>query len=264
MGHKVSTVAGVKSENFTEPGNAINEIWVGNTEIISRLPFGDSDMAQAGWPKNGAPKIPWHNFIIPMKRDLEITLNLSRTVDWNTVLQTPSNKLICCNGSGCIANDLASSSVITTQLINQNPTYLLAIFFLSIFALAFLWLSWSKIPHMPQYDPTKTYNAGDLRSFALKAYVSTVCTLFGSVIAAVSVVFWIQAHQAYAFYNWDSLLVEYAYYFLLAVSVFTATWNANQNWKESLKVSEDQFVRDDSQYLAEKEQTQSFGGQSTV
>lgn len=70
MGHKVSVVNGVKSGNFYEQGNAINEIWVGDFELISRLPFGDSDIGQAGWPPGNWPKIPWHQFIIPLKRDL--------------------------------------------------------------------------------------------------------------------------------------------------------------------------------------------------
>ncbi|KAJ5308825.1 hypothetical protein PENANT_c013G04675 [Penicillium antarcticum] len=68
MGAKVSAVHGVKSEHFYDQGNAINEIWVGNVEIISRLPFGDSDQEQAGWPKGGWPKIPWHQFIIPLRK----------------------------------------------------------------------------------------------------------------------------------------------------------------------------------------------------
>ncbi|KAJ6036415.1 hypothetical protein N7540_000694 [Penicillium herquei] len=70
MGHNISAIAGVKSPNFYEQGNAINEIWVDNVEVISRLPFGDSDLGQAGWPKGNWPKIPWHQFIIPLKRDL--------------------------------------------------------------------------------------------------------------------------------------------------------------------------------------------------
>ncbi|KAJ5121397.1 uncharacterized protein N7515_009358 [Penicillium bovifimosum] len=70
MGNKVSAVRGVKSDHFYDQGNAINEIWVGDVEIISRLPFGDSDLEQAGWPIGGFPKIPWRHFIIPMhKRD---------------------------------------------------------------------------------------------------------------------------------------------------------------------------------------------------
>lgn len=71
MGHKISTVHGVKSENYYEPGNAINEIWLGDIELLSRLPFGDSDLAQAAWPVGGWPKIPWHNFIIPWKRSVD-------------------------------------------------------------------------------------------------------------------------------------------------------------------------------------------------
>ena len=68
MGHKVSVIHGVRSEDYYKPGNAVNEIWIGHLELISRLPFGDSDMGQAGWPHGGFPKIPWHNFIIPLKR----------------------------------------------------------------------------------------------------------------------------------------------------------------------------------------------------
>ncbi|EDP55780.1 hypothetical protein KXW98_004974 [Aspergillus fumigatus] len=68
MGNKVSAIHGVKSDHFYEKGNGINEIWIGDVELISRLPFGDSDLAQAAWPIGGWPKIPWHNFIIPLKR----------------------------------------------------------------------------------------------------------------------------------------------------------------------------------------------------
>lgn len=68
MGHKVSVVHGVKSEDYYKSGNAINEIWLGRVELISRLPFGDSDLGQAGWSSGSFPKIPWHNFIIPLKK----------------------------------------------------------------------------------------------------------------------------------------------------------------------------------------------------
>ncbi|KAA8648530.1 hypothetical protein EYZ11_008823 [Aspergillus tanneri] len=68
MGQNVSAINGVRSDNYYKPGNAINEIWIGDVELISRLPFGDSDIAQAGWSNGGWPKVPWHNFIIPMKR----------------------------------------------------------------------------------------------------------------------------------------------------------------------------------------------------
>lgn len=68
MGNKVSVIRGVKSNDYYKPGNAINEIWLGHLELISRLPFGDSDLGQSAWPTGGWPKIPWHNFIIPLKR----------------------------------------------------------------------------------------------------------------------------------------------------------------------------------------------------
>lgn len=74
MGNKLSAVHGVKSDNFYQQGNAINEIWIGDVEMVSRLPFGDSDLGQAGWPSGSWPKIPWHQFIIPLKRDLQ-TIN---------------------------------------------------------------------------------------------------------------------------------------------------------------------------------------------
>ncbi|KAJ5758074.1 uncharacterized protein N7511_006768 [Penicillium nucicola] len=54
--------------HFYDQGNAINEIWIGDVEVISRLPFGDSDLEQAGWQKNSWPKIPWHQFIIPLRK----------------------------------------------------------------------------------------------------------------------------------------------------------------------------------------------------
>jgi hypothetical protein len=67
MGNRISAVNGVRSPNFFQPGNAVNEIWLGDVEIISRLPFGDSEMAQAGWPKGDYPKLPWRPFIIPLR-----------------------------------------------------------------------------------------------------------------------------------------------------------------------------------------------------
>lgn len=71
MGNKLSAVNGVRSPNFFEPGNGANEVWVGDVEVISRLPFGDSDMAQAAWPKGEFPKIPWRPFIIPLRATVD-------------------------------------------------------------------------------------------------------------------------------------------------------------------------------------------------
>lgn len=72
MGNKVSAIHGVKSADFYNQGNAINEIWIGDVELVSRLPFGDSDLGQAGWPKGSWPKIPWHQFIVPLRRSIDI------------------------------------------------------------------------------------------------------------------------------------------------------------------------------------------------
>lgn len=73
MGNKVSVVHGVKSADFYHQDNAINEIWIGDVELVSRLPFGDSDLGQASWPKGTWPKIPWHQFIIPLKRSINVS-----------------------------------------------------------------------------------------------------------------------------------------------------------------------------------------------
>ena len=67
MGNRISVRNGVRSPDIYQPGNAVNEIWIDDFELISRLPFGDSDMAQAGWPKGDYPKIPWRPFIIPLR-----------------------------------------------------------------------------------------------------------------------------------------------------------------------------------------------------
>ncbi|KAJ5170275.1 uncharacterized protein N7500_003058 [Penicillium coprophilum] len=90
MGNKVSAVNGVKSEHFYDQGNAVNEIWVGDVEVISRLPFGDSDLEQAGWPVGDFPKIPWHHFIIPMQKRHEAS---------NMTAELPNN------GTGGICQD---------------------------------------------------------------------------------------------------------------------------------------------------------------
>ncbi|KAJ5275056.1 hypothetical protein N7505_003601 [Penicillium chrysogenum] len=82
MGNKVSAVHGVKSDHFYDQGNAVNEIWFGDVEIISRLPFGDSDLEQAGWPPGDFPKIPWHHFIIPMHKRDEVSNMTACVPSW--------------------------------------------------------------------------------------------------------------------------------------------------------------------------------------
>lgn len=82
----VSSIHGVKTPDFYAPGNAVNEIWIDKFELVSRLPFGDSDMGQASWPPHDWPKIPWHQFIIPLKRDLETlehTASITKSTDEN-------------------------------------------------------------------------------------------------------------------------------------------------------------------------------------
>ncbi|KAJ5893811.1 hypothetical protein N7495_005502 [Penicillium taxi] len=91
MGHRFSAVTGVKSENFYKQGNAVNEIWIGDVEIISRLPFGDSDTGQAGWPAGGWPKIPWHQFIIPLKRELQSN---TTAITIRTMCDSPASTLL--------------------------------------------------------------------------------------------------------------------------------------------------------------------------
>ncbi|KAI5307000.1 hypothetical protein KEM56_005750 [Ascosphaera pollenicola] len=67
MGNKVSSLTGVRSSHFYEPGNAVNEIWLGNFELISHLPFGAPDIDQTGFQKGTHyPMIPWKPFIIPL------------------------------------------------------------------------------------------------------------------------------------------------------------------------------------------------------
>ncbi|KAJ6000565.1 hypothetical protein N7481_000974 [Penicillium waksmanii] len=91
MGHNVSSVHGVKSSDIYAPGNAVNEIWVDNVELISRLPFGDSDLGQAGWPPDDWPKIPWHQFIIPLKRNLGALQNHTTAMETNVVVTCAIN-----------------------------------------------------------------------------------------------------------------------------------------------------------------------------
>lgn len=93
MGNNISAVHGVKSDHFYDQGNAVNEIWVGDVEVISRLPFGDSDLEQAGWPKGDFPKIPWHHFIIPMQKRDEAS---------NTTTNPPS---LAMDGTHCTCRD---------------------------------------------------------------------------------------------------------------------------------------------------------------
>ncbi|EPS27935.1 hypothetical protein PDE_02879 [Penicillium oxalicum 114-2] len=125
MGHKFSTVHGVKSNNFYESGNAINEIWLGNLEIISRLPFGDSDIRQAGWPQGTWPKIPWHQFIIPLKRDIHP---------------------VACDGPACHpAPSMQTSLALRRRVVSFYVASLLVLLMILIRLLVKLSLRWNRV-----------------------------------------------------------------------------------------------------------------------
>ncbi|KAL3463410.1 hypothetical protein BJX64DRAFT_120543 [Aspergillus heterothallicus] len=220
MGHKVSAVAGVKSDNFTDPGNAINEIWVGNTEVISRLPFGDSDMAQAGWPENSMPKIPWHNFIIPMKRDLGSFDNLTgaipyTSVNWATITHWPADKLICCNQLGCLSNDQTTDYMLTQIRFGSDPTLMVVVWVLSLVTLALLQISWKRPPK-----------------------ATAICTIIGLVLAALTAVLWTKAHYVYELKTWDHLLFEYGFYIFAAIFALLAIVTTYSDWVVWIKISE--------------------------
>jgi hypothetical protein len=242
MGHKVSAVTGVKSENFTAPGNAINEVWVGNTEVISRLPFGDSDMAQAGWPESGMPKIPWHNFIIPMKRDLSTFDDLKGTiphtyVNWTTITEWPADKLICCNQLGCITDNQTTDYMFTELRISRDPTLMVVLVILSIFTLVALQISWRKAPYDAEYDSTKSYTKSDVRGFSFKVLVSTIAGIVGLVFAAISVALWVKAHYVYQLKTWNFLLFEYGFYVAVILSGILSLFAVYSNWCDWLKVT---------------------------
>ncbi|KAL3470582.1 hypothetical protein BJX99DRAFT_239294 [Aspergillus californicus] len=183
MGQKLTTVTGVRSENFTQPGNAINEIWAGNTEIISRLPFGDDDMAQAGWPENGMPKIPWHNFIIPMKRDLQTSVNFNRSID-------------------CISHQLIDY-IITRELLWQEPTLFFAVLFLYSLAHVALLMSWWIRHRVPRYNPSTAYDAHDLRYRTYCLRFAVMFFLFGGLSGCLYILGWSYACQVYHFTTLD-------------------------------------------------------------
>lgn len=129
MGNKFSAIHGVKSGNFYNQGNAINEIWIGDVEIVSRLPFGDSDLGQAGWPEGSWPKIPWHQFIIPMKRSLD-TIN-------NTIMATNETAWTCPKATDFVWPNTGFFSYY--KLIPQRAAFLTSTLLLGI-ALGLLFL----------------------------------------------------------------------------------------------------------------------------
>lgn len=265
MGQKLSVVSGVRSENFTQPGNAVNEIWVGNTEIISRLPFGDNDMEQAGWPENGMPKIPWHNFIIPMKRALNTSANYSCSFDWSNISQVPSDMMACCCQHGCIPNQRIASTIIPTGLLVENPSQLAIAFILVCAA----WDCLKSVKRLrrkivPKYDSNKRYTTRDAKRWA---FASGVVTTY---FAVVSVLWWyatlalLQAYQVYQTKSWDWLLLVGVVFYSLLCQLLTGGWailTLLRDWREIQRNTrhrqdEEEFieiVEDKSSYSPQKQ-----------
>ncbi|KAL4778956.1 hypothetical protein BJX76DRAFT_342141 [Aspergillus varians] len=254
MGQKISVVNGVKSENYTQPGNAVNEIWVGNTEIISRLPFGDSDMEQAGWPKKGMPKIPWHNFIIPMKRALSTSApstTYNPSFRLGVIPQVPSDRMVCCSQDGCISDPQITNTVITAQLVSKDSSHLFNAFLLSYLACCVLC--------MPQvlrrmgfmkYDPTIIYNKRVVLRFALLMGVLTMLYTIGTVFAWLAMSASSQAYQVYQINSSDwKVLDGVARWFVLYHTV-ASTWATGMLWSNWWKIRRDS-ARPDEEILIE-------------
>ncbi|KAL4928583.1 uncharacterized protein BDV17DRAFT_93231 [Aspergillus undulatus] len=226
MGHKFSAVNGVRSDNFTQPGNAINQIWYGNTEIISRLPFGDNDMEQAGWPQGGMPKIPWHNFIIPMKRDLRAS-NHTSPIHSNWLSGIPSERLIWCEKCGCISVPQKSITLLRIPMLDTG----VLIFAVICVATTYLYLA------MPGHaircglmnNPAKIYDRLDARNFLIRAAMSTLFYAFG-VWSAVA--WWSEGPRLFQFMSWEWKLLEWVVRCILLYRVVTGAWDLVNCWRE--------------------------------
>ncbi|KAL4869123.1 hypothetical protein BDV12DRAFT_168302 [Aspergillus spectabilis] len=270
MGHKVSVVTGVKSENFTKPGNAVNEIWVGNTEVISRLPFAGSDMDQAGWAKDGMPKIPWHNFIIPLKRDVHTIANFTHNVNFSTVSQLPSDKLICCNQDGCISDGLVTKNVITSQLVNQSSHELCNAILWMILPL-YLLIS-PIILHIGvlKYDGLRPYDKRDATLSFGRALFGTAYFVIGSVLAWLGGSALLQSHVAYHvgnvyfFVNPDLLSLALLFSFLVIFHLLIGLWAVRALWKDWFKARRESRRWQDEEVMVEVcEKIPNAGSQSS-
>ncbi|KAL4941526.1 hypothetical protein BDV06DRAFT_179632 [Aspergillus oleicola] len=208
MGHKLSAVNGVRSENYTEPGNAINEIWIGNTEIISRLPFGDNDMEQAGWPTNGMPKIPWHNFIIPMKRDLQVLGNDTGPVNICNMSNVTVDRIVWCNPIVCITVQ-GPHEEITALVKYSDAAFLINAIAWTVFAYLYLLTPQrARRNRALVYEPVRTHNRRDVTDFGLDALMTTVSFAVGIGLSFLSVWLWAQARHFCKLSSWDWQLVQ--------------------------------------------------------
>ncbi|RDW70584.1 uncharacterized protein DSM5745_08095 [Aspergillus mulundensis] len=242
MGKKLSVVKSVKSEDYTAPGNAVNEIWVGDTELISRLPFGDNDMEQAGWPANGGPKIPWHNFIIPMRRDLGTpsVTNSSPPLDFSVLVsQVPLNQMICCHQGGCITDQGITNTVFTFQLVAQdNSRFQYAV---TLMILAYMGLISCRegrrlaavLPsgrYIPYHDPTSLW------AVANSAAAATILNACALVLGVLAISAWYEAHRVYRFETDDWRFMENLATTVLSTQMMVTSWTILVDWLDVWRI----------------------------
>ncbi|KAL4907269.1 hypothetical protein BDW74DRAFT_122438 [Aspergillus multicolor] len=242
MGKKLSVVKGVKSEDYTEPGNAVNQIWVGDTELISRLPFGDNDMEQAGWPVHGVPKIPWHNFIIPMRRDLgtpSIT-NSSPPLDLSDIVpQIPPNQTICCHQGGCIADQRITNTIFTSQLVAQDDSQFIFAINLMIWAYMALTL-WRETRRSVMVLPFSTcihiQNSTDPLAVAGTAAITTMFNACALVLGWSAILALDEARRVYQFQTDDWGALRSLAMFMLITQMMVTVWTTMMDWLDVWRV----------------------------
>lgn len=235
MGHKFSAVNGVKSENYTQPGNAINQIWAGDTEIISRLPFGDSDMEQAGWSEKGAPKIPWHNFIIPLKRGATSPVNSNPAFNFSSIAQLPPDQFFLCNRDGCFSNERITPAILTCRR-NRDPLNLYIAAGLTFLAAVFLSAVASReTSRRLVYTSKAAYNPRQVHYLARETGALTVTYIIGQVVAWLGIFVWGHAYDVYQFEisDWEMVMVM-GMGFLLG-QVLVSTWAIFWLWCDLLR-----------------------------
>ncbi|KAL4973506.1 hypothetical protein BDW66DRAFT_168532 [Aspergillus desertorum] len=235
MGKKFSVVKGVRSENYTDPGNAVNEIWVGDTELISRLPFGSSDMDQAGWPANGAPKIPWHNFIIPMKREPEApsAANSTPPLDFSGITHVPTNQVVCCNQRGCI-----SGQRFTMKLVTQDFSHLDRAIFLTFCAIITLnvyremkrAVTGSSLYNHLVHESMGAWYATSVSGTA------TLLNIIGLGLGWGAISAWSRTHEVYRFRADEWKLMEDLIRLVLFIQMIFSVWNIIMDWLDVLRV----------------------------
>ncbi|KAL4751251.1 hypothetical protein BDW72DRAFT_212846 [Aspergillus terricola var. indicus] len=240
MGKKLSVVQGVRSENYTDPGNAVNEIWVGDTELISRLPFGSSDMDQASWPTNGVPKIPWHNFIIPMKRDLETlsAANFTLPLDFSGINHVPPDQLVCCNQRGCITDQRFTQTVFTAKLVSQDFSHFDRAILLTFCAIITLNV-YRGIRRVVTGSPLYSHLVHDLMDVWYAASVSgtaTVLNIIGLGAGWWAISAWSGAHEVYQFVADDWKLMGNLMRLVLFVQMISSVCTIIMDWLDVLRI----------------------------